>query len=350
MAPSSVASTHKTCLRCNLSKPLDAFRLVSNHGAPHKPHTYCLDCERSWHREYHHANKDQRNLKTRERNARRRALNVVPTPTEKTCRTCGETKPLDMFRLVSNHGAPRIPHSKCSACEHTAKKLWEAKNLPHRRAYREHYEAHKRVITPARKAYQVQWAQENRPRLRHSSSLRRARVKGFPSTFTQEEQHFCRAYFHYACAVCGKEEGFQWTLAMDHWIPINSPHCPGTVATNMIPLCDGVGGCNTRKQDTLPELWLIKRFGKRKAGAFSRKLTHILLLCVNASLVPLGHLRQRTACGCTIHRIPLRSGCREDLGATLAGFFHRLLDINHIHHLRPTGTRQFDPAPTWFGL
>lgn len=272
MTAPSVAPTHKICLRCNISKPFDAFRLVSNHGAPHKPHTYCLDCERLWHRQYHHANKEKRNLALKEARTRRRPIKVVPILTEKTCTKCRETKPLNMFRLASNHGAPRTPRSQCIACEKTDQKLWEAKTFPARRLYREHYEAHKRVITPKRKARQKQWAQDNRPRLRHSGSLRRARVKGFPSTFTEEEQHFCRAYFHYACAICGREEGFEWTLAMDHWIPINSPHCPGTVATNMIPLCDGVSGCNTRKQDTLPERWLIKRFGKRKAAAILKKI------------------------------------------------------------------------------
>lgn len=325
MTAPSVAPTHKTCSKCHISKPLDAFRLVSNHGAQHKPYAHCRDCERAWHRnrrgsrplylvehpllrtctkchetkaitdfiwvkrqsrhhshcrccrstkslQYHHANKERRNLATKERRARHRPLKVVPILAEKTCTKCGECKPLDMFRFVSNHGAPLVPRSVCSDCEQRAKKLYEANTLPARRLYRAHYEAHKRVITPERKAHQKQWAQENRPRLRHYGSLRRARVKGLPSTFTEEEQHFCRAYFHYACAICGKEEGFQWTLVMDHWIPINSANCPGTVSTNMIPLCNGVSGCNTSKQDTPAEHWLIRRFGKHKASAILRKI------------------------------------------------------------------------------
>jgi len=94
---------------------------------------------------------------------------------------------------------------------------------------------------------------------------RRARKRTLPLAFSTAEQAFCRAYFHYACAVCGNENGFKWTIGMDHWIPLNSPDCPGTIATNMIPLCHGMTGCNNSKSDHDPETWLLARFGPRKA-------------------------------------------------------------------------------------
>jgi hypothetical protein len=52
---------------------------------------------------------------------------------------------------------------------------------------------------------------------------------------------------------------------MDHWIPLSSPGCPGTVATNMVPLCHGIGGCNNSKCDRDPQGWLLEKFGERKA-------------------------------------------------------------------------------------
>lgn len=62
------------------------------------------------------------------------------------------------------------------------------------------------------------------------------------------------------------------TAAMDHWIPVNSPDCPGTVATNMVPLCQGKNGCNNSKADRNPEDFLVSALGKRKA---SKKIEEI---------------------------------------------------------------------------
>jgi hypothetical protein len=101
---------------------------------------------------------------------------------------------------------------------------------------------------------------------------RRARKRGLPDTFTVIEQAFCRQYFHYSCAICKREEGFEWIVSMDHWIPITSTACPGTIATNMIPLGHGLGGCNNSKSDKDPEPWLTKRFGKRKAAVILKRI------------------------------------------------------------------------------
>lgn len=117
-----------------------------------------------------------------------------------------------------------------------------------------------------------EWRQHNPEHARLLGAKKRARKRSLPSTFTKAEQQFCRQYFHYACAACTREEGFEWTISMDHWIPLNSHVCPGTVATNMIPLCNGIGGCNTSKQHRDPGAWLLRRFGKRKAAAILRRI------------------------------------------------------------------------------
>lgn len=102
---------------------------------------------------------------------------------------------------------------------------------------------------------------------------RRARLRGLPATFTAQDHAFMLQYWGYACVTCGNQEGlFGHTLASDHWIPLNSPDCPGTVPCNMVPLCDGTLGCNTGKNDTDPHLWLIKKFGKRKAVIIEKKI------------------------------------------------------------------------------
>lgn len=92
------------------------------------------------------------------------------------------------------------------------------------------------------------------------ASRRRARKYDLPDTFTRTERAFMLQYWHHACAVCGNQEGFFWRLADDHWDPIASPTCPGTVAENMIPLCDGQGGCNNSKHKREPQAWLLSRY------------------------------------------------------------------------------------------
>jgi hypothetical protein len=93
-----------------------------------------------------------------------------------------------------------------------------------------------------------------------------------PNTFTLEQRAFMLAYWNYACAICGNQEGFWHLLADDHWIPINSPDCPGTVADNMIPLCHGTNGCNNAKNSSEPQAWLVKQFGTSKARKLSKAI------------------------------------------------------------------------------
>src|SRR5262249_12560740 len=96
---------------------------------------------------------------------------------------------------------------------------------------------------------------------------RRARRLGLPATFTMAQQTFMSQYWGYACAVCGRQEGFQWIIADDHWISLTAPDCPGTVAHNIIPLCHGQDCCNNSKSDREPMTWLIDKLGRRKARA-----------------------------------------------------------------------------------
>lgn len=93
--------------------------------------------------------------------------------------------------------------------------------------------------------------------------------------FTTQEWKRALRYFNGCCAVCGRQGKDLFgviKIAADHWIPLNSPNCPGTVATNILPLCHGLGGCNNKKRDVLPEQWLIEQFGKRKAGQIIQRI------------------------------------------------------------------------------
>lgn len=99
-----------------------------------------------------------------------------------------------------------------------------------------------------------------------------ARKRSLPDTFTERDWQRALEYWGYKCAVCGRPRGLWHTLAADHWIPLTSPDCPGTIPTNIIPLCHGEGGCNNSKRSKMPEVWLISKLGKKDG---SQKLVEI---------------------------------------------------------------------------
>lgn len=99
---------------------------------------------------------------------------------------------------------------------------------------------------------------------------RNERVKAYRHKFSRKQKRFALEYFNNCCAVCGHQllDLFGDTkLHFDHWIPLSDPATPGTVVTNMIPLCGGKGGCNNSKHARDPREWLTARYGKRRAQA-----------------------------------------------------------------------------------
>lgn len=127
-----------------------------------------------------------------------------------------------------------------------------------------------RALYPARlKESQRRYAQAHPEKMRIKNHRQRARTLALPVAYTEAMWQAACAYFHYACAVCGREEGFFWTLAQDHWIPLSDSSCPGTVATNIVPLCHPLSGsyasCNTTKHKQEPLLWLTQKLGSQKA-------------------------------------------------------------------------------------
>lgn len=116
------------------------------------------------------------------------------------------------------------------------------------------------------KANHTRWRQQNRHAVNIASRRREARKKALPSTFIEENWLNALDYFAGRCAACNRPiNGLFHTAHADHWVALSSPDCPGTVATNIVPLCGGQGGCNQSKKDRDPEEWLKSKFGTRKA-------------------------------------------------------------------------------------
>ncbi|MFQ3534315.1 MAG: hypothetical protein SNJ58_00420 [Aggregatilineales bacterium] len=93
-----------------------------------------------------------------------------------------------------------------------------------------------------------------------------ARKRSLPIAFSSSDWDNALDYWGYQCAVCGRPRGLWHTLAQDHWIPLSDSRCPGTVPTNILPLCHGEGGCNNSKGSKDPVRWLEERLGKRRAA------------------------------------------------------------------------------------
>lgn len=101
---------------------------------------------------------------------------------------------------------------------------------------------------------------------------RRAKKNNLPSGYRRKDWQNALIYFDGCCAVCGRPAGLWHTLAADHWIPISSPDCPGTVPTNIVPLCHGLDGCNNSKSNREPVEWLLSKFGKQKTDTILKNI------------------------------------------------------------------------------
>jgi hypothetical protein len=202
-----------------------------------------------------------------------------PQTTSKVCRTCKATKPLAAFHKARARRDGRS--TECKDCKSHYNKDYRARpenaiRLPinHQR-YRL---THAQKLSVSIRA----WRKRHPGKVRDYGTRRKARKRSLPDTMTEAQVAFLYQYWHFACAVCGEEEGlFGLQLVMDHWIALSDARCPGTVATNMVLLCNGTGGCNTSKNGKDPVLWLTQRYGERKAQAILKKITVYFTLVVS---------------------------------------------------------------------
>ena len=100
---------------------------------------------------------------------------------------------------------------------------------------------------------------------RHAQNRRRSRNKHLLHQFSANDWDFAVKYWGGCCAICGKPQGLWHKLAIDHWIPVNNPNCPGTIPENILPLCHGLNGCNNKKRHFDPVQWITKTLGPEQA-------------------------------------------------------------------------------------
>lgn len=162
--------------------------------------------------------------------------------------------------------------------------IWRKDNPEKVKEYNEKYRTnnHDRVLKASRDFYQnhveVERERSRKKKNKRDEVVRGARYRaqklGLPSEWKKAHAEFAFRYWHYMCAVCGTENGIWHVIALDHWIPIASDMCPGTIPGNMVPLCHATKGsppgtpsCNQSKGAKLPNLWLTEKLGPRKTKA-----------------------------------------------------------------------------------
>jgi hypothetical protein len=91
--------------------------------------------------------------------------------------------------------------------------------------------------------------------------------EGVEFNFSRAEWENALAYFKYSCAVCGKkrfDSQRNTFLVADHWIPITKGGA--TIPSNIVPLCNGMDGCNNSKHNRESIEWLTWRYGETLAA------------------------------------------------------------------------------------
>jgi hypothetical protein len=185
------------------------------------------------------------------------------------CKKCISDK--ERLKHTTHRDMPALRHDGLRECSKCHRLLPE-----HQEFFTPHMRSARGLLRHCRDCQDIPkqaWKANNKEKFLVYDHRRRARRQNKPDTFTPEQWLFALEYWHYGCAVCGQKEGFWWKLEADHWIPLSDEQSPGTVATNIVPLCGGITGCNQNKHATEPQKWLILRLGPIKAR---RKLKEIL--------------------------------------------------------------------------
>lgn len=276
-------STTKRCSKCHLEKPLSEF--WKHNGCKDGLRPDCIDC-------YYHARGKSR---------------PQPIPEGmKYCPKCKQFLPATIeFFFQRKRGGFQ---SYCRACsrEKTAERRRDPIKGEQRRQWERNYERSRRLTdvvfrdkkrekakkyeaklrsTPeglervksgARKRQKKQrlkpdvilrekdyrQSEQGRRAARVAALNYLAKKRNYPNTFTNEQWRQCLEYWNYCCAYCGQQRDFWHSIEAEHFIALNTAICPGTIATNIVPSCRY---CNAEKADSLPEKWLIRKLGKRKA-------------------------------------------------------------------------------------
>lgn len=258
-------TTLKTCTQCGQSKPATPEYFTRTKSTKDGLHTQCKECKQKNDRARWAENADELNAKRRE------------SYPERADNRNAYHKEWRAKNQEGQRAKKKAAYWADPEADKARSRAWRDANKEYRaKKASEYAKANREKI----QAKQRKWEAENRERLneqrrpkrRINQNNREARKLSLPNTFTEADWQTCLDYFGGACAVCGRAPGLFYSLAMDHWVPLSNPDCPGTVVENIVPLCHGWGGCNNSKHSKDANAWLTEKFGKEKAKAVMKKI------------------------------------------------------------------------------
>lgn len=265
----------KTASRCaNIQAPsIERYASMS----PSVSHSTCIDCGKPVSTDF------VKRCAACEKARRKKQANA---PTKK-CPHCSTELPntKDFFYTAGKREGEVCLNGYCKTCcraigreksktpesRKKARELYAKNPEHHRDVKRKERDKNRDAINARNRANRAINPTKNRLR----NHIRRTAEHNLLHDFTAQDWEYALKYFHNRCAVCEQQlmDLFgERMVSMDHWIPVTSSDCPGTIPSNMIPLCMGKGGCNNSKNNTAPAKWLISRFGKRKANKIEQRI------------------------------------------------------------------------------
>lgn len=276
----------KRCIKCGEQKPANAEHFPKRQSKDGL-NNECKQCKSKYLSEYRQRNHDKLLILSREYwqtnhetlNQKRREYN--PENKEKIARR-NQSYYQRNREKVNERCREYYKHNKfditCRIREYRAanrdennrkRRMYYANNREICIQYQHEYrKSNQEIISARMRAYR----QRNWHIIASARNNRRTRIRSLPSTFTGQHWLSCLEYWHYSCAVCGAQLRDLFGNIephADHWIPVKSCVCPGTVPGNMICLCNT---CNQSKWAKPPEPWLIKRYGKQKANTILKRI------------------------------------------------------------------------------
>jgi 5-methylcytosine-specific restriction endonuclease McrA len=178
---------------------------------------------------------------------------AISQPGYKRCTRCGRELPSTPEYFKVNRQKASGITQPCRQCSTAGSVAWKRRN-PERHSQNS-----------------ITWKRNHPAYFRIATIRRRTQKRSLPTHFNPSDWDRCLDYWHSRCAYCGNPPGLFHALRLtaDHFIPITSPDCLGTIPTNIVPACQS---CNSSKNDHDPTEWLTEKLGPRKA---KRKLAEI---------------------------------------------------------------------------
>lgn len=252
---------NKLCPACGNEYPLTSEYFQRNKVKKGGFEPRCKACTNKRRRAYAKTEKGKETLRLQDLRKKERRAEKYSTIDPhadasklKRCNDCGRTVSVTEF-YINRKNSDGL-YSRCRSCV--------AKQNANRPV--ELTEKRREIVRRSKKKWQENNPEKYREVTRVSELRRRSRKAGVISDFTKQDWQYALEYFNGCCAVCGRQMNDmfgEFFPAADHFIPLSKGG--HTIPENIVPLCNGIGGCNNRKHDKDPVQWLHAAYGARRA-------------------------------------------------------------------------------------